>query len=324
MSRLRAILLLLAIAAQLGTLAYMVADKEAIIRHGHTVYLRTLPLDPRDPMRGDYVRLAYSLNQLYPSRAPGLQGLVPARRGEVVYALLRPVGDGVYELDGIADRAPESGVFLRGRVQADAVAGEALRVNYGIEQLFVEQGQGIDIEQRQRGEAGFRRSMEVALAVDEQGRAIVTGYRWAPLAISVSPAPEIDGAAATPRLLVQLKNLADYPLAVVDNAEHCGVVLTVVNRLASSAAAPCGRYLVSREDIIELAPGAVHRFTIDLAHRRWFVDGGDGLQDVREVAPVSSLRLVYRSPAALQEASAEINLWRGELHSAPFSLRGFE
>jgi len=48
-----------------GNFYAMVAQKEALLRHGQTVYLALAPLDPRSIMQGDYMALNYEItNQL--------------------------------------------------------------------------------------------------------------------------------------------------------------------------------------------------------------------------------------------------------------------
>ena len=43
-------------ALQIVLLAFMAGEREWVARTGTPVVLRTAPIDPRDPMRGDYVR----------------------------------------------------------------------------------------------------------------------------------------------------------------------------------------------------------------------------------------------------------------------------
>src|SRR5688500_8738375 len=65
------ILILAAVAAQVAVLAWMAAEREWVGRTGRTVYLRTAPGDPQDPMRGDYVRLDYEIANVPKARCRG-------------------------------------------------------------------------------------------------------------------------------------------------------------------------------------------------------------------------------------------------------------
>ena len=61
--------------AQLGFLSWVIAGRAAILRDGQEVVLKVEPIDPRDLLRGDYVRLGYEIGQVPVrtgrERAPG-------------------------------------------------------------------------------------------------------------------------------------------------------------------------------------------------------------------------------------------------------------
>jgi uncharacterized membrane-anchored protein len=42
----------------------MAAEREYIVLTGKTVYLRTAPIDPNDPFRGQFVRLNYEISTI--------------------------------------------------------------------------------------------------------------------------------------------------------------------------------------------------------------------------------------------------------------------
>ena len=44
---------------QVGFLSWMIAGRAAVLRDGAEVLLKVQPIDPRDLLRGDYVRLGY-------------------------------------------------------------------------------------------------------------------------------------------------------------------------------------------------------------------------------------------------------------------------
>ena len=47
---------------QMMLIALMVIDRMSILREGAEVMLQTRPVDPRDFLRGDYVRLGYDMS----------------------------------------------------------------------------------------------------------------------------------------------------------------------------------------------------------------------------------------------------------------------
>ena len=50
--------------AELGFLSWVIAGRAAILRNGQEVVLKVEPIDPRDLLRGDYVRLGYEIAQV--------------------------------------------------------------------------------------------------------------------------------------------------------------------------------------------------------------------------------------------------------------------
>ena len=49
---------------ELGFLSWVIAGRAAILRNGQEVVLSVEPVDPRDLLRGDYVRFGYEIAQL--------------------------------------------------------------------------------------------------------------------------------------------------------------------------------------------------------------------------------------------------------------------
>lgn len=83
-----------AVVTQVLALGYIAGEREWILHTGRTIWLRTAPVDPRDVMRGDYVRLDYEIGRVDRSlRRDGLATFKDAadskRRETRVYASLR-------------------------------------------------------------------------------------------------------------------------------------------------------------------------------------------------------------------------------------------
>ena len=49
---------------QIGFLSWIIAGRAAILRDGKQVLLRVEPIDPRDLLRGDYIRLGYEISRI--------------------------------------------------------------------------------------------------------------------------------------------------------------------------------------------------------------------------------------------------------------------
>ncbi len=138
----------------------MVLDRASVLRSGATVRLATLPVDPRDLFRGDYVILRYEISSLNLTRLGAPRD--GFRAGDKVLVGLRPRADGVAEAARIAREgeardaalvwiegriASLNDCFARAGVAADCAAGDRMaRLTYGLESYFVPQGEGRGIE----------------------------------------------------------------------------------------------------------------------------------------------------------------------------------
>ena len=151
----------------LALIGGLVAVHEHRLRTGREVVLQTVPVDPRDLFRGDYVVLAYPMSALDVSAF----GLDPAwyTVGQTVYVLLRQEGRHAVPMGLLLGPPSNGALFIRGQVTA--VEGGRLRVEYGIESYFVPEGQGLLLE-RARGD-----TLEVVAVVDASGRAAIKALR---------------------------------------------------------------------------------------------------------------------------------------------------
>jgi len=134
-----------AAALQVFVLAFMAGQREWVLRTGRTTYLRTAPIDPRDLMRGDYVRLEYEMSRV--PRELWRDGLLaadpdrrPIRPDTVVYALLREGDNDRAELVSLSDQRPAEGLFIRGRTESWWSWRDTLQVRYGLEAYVMQQG----------------------------------------------------------------------------------------------------------------------------------------------------------------------------------------
>lgn len=130
----------LVIAAQMALLLGWAGYNEWNRTTAPTILLETMPVDPRDLLRGDYMILSYKI-----SRVPvpvGSAGEVYA--GREIWVLLRQNGR-VHEVAGTSWTRPDDldpgTVLIRGRTQERAEGG-SVRVGYGIEKFFVPEGKG--------------------------------------------------------------------------------------------------------------------------------------------------------------------------------------
>ena len=134
----RAVFIIL-ILLQLLILVGLTGYSEAILAFGKTVVLQTVPVDPRDLFRGDYVVLRYEISTL--DRVPGYWQI---DEGDEIYVKLEKEDD-VWDAVQISKAKPDDWYyFIAGEVE-DVWDGR-LMVEYGIEAYFVPEGKGREIE----------------------------------------------------------------------------------------------------------------------------------------------------------------------------------
>lgn len=115
---------------------------------GQEIKVKTVPIDPRSLLRGQYVRLNYHFTEI-PSK--DIESELKLRNGEVVYVLLKEKGDH-YEYASVSLEEPSGGVFLRGRIANRKYEEEKeyFRIRFGIEALFLPKEDAINKETKLR------------------------------------------------------------------------------------------------------------------------------------------------------------------------------
>jgi uncharacterized membrane-anchored protein len=150
-------ILLGTVAFQALILVVMIASRELVLLRGETLWLRVVPVDPRDLFRGDYVILGYDFSRMGPA------GAVP---GQTVYVTHEPEANGQHwRAVDVSTQRPSRGKFIQGMVQGG-------RIECGIESFFVQEGRGRRYEDAIR--AG---RLYAEIAVDADGRAVVRRLR---------------------------------------------------------------------------------------------------------------------------------------------------
>lgn len=152
-----------------ATIAFqMIVLGSMVVQHGHTlltgdsILLKVAPVDPRDPLRGDYVILRYEFSGLWPDGGnrwnAGTNSWNDEKLGEEIFITLAPDGDGQHWRGVSASwERPTSGRYIRGRVE------NMWSNEFGIEAFFVEEGQGKEYESARIAK---RLSAEIALTRD--------------------------------------------------------------------------------------------------------------------------------------------------------------
>lgn len=151
MKKYAAIALLLAVAFQFLVLIGMYVLSEMPFWTGKEIHIKTMPVDPRSLFRGNYARLNYDLSTISTESFNDHQAL---RHGEVVYVNLQETKAGLYEYSGASLIEPDSGIFLKGRIQNKRFnSNQQVNVKYGIEAFFAPKEKALKLEKTLRNNA---------------------------------------------------------------------------------------------------------------------------------------------------------------------------
>lgn len=159
---------------QTGAIGAIIAKRAIHLAQGREILIDVIPVDPRDFLRGDYVRLSYSISSVNNLPCDALKTTsagVPVfvtleRKGEPEEGKWAPVAAST------AYRPlPESdaGIVLRGVIQS-CWPGHVSHVTYGIESYFVPESTGGVIEGATREGA-----VKAVISVDRHGNAAIKG-----------------------------------------------------------------------------------------------------------------------------------------------------
>jgi uncharacterized membrane-anchored protein len=158
--------------AQAAVLGWMIWQRAHLLSTGREIVLEVIPVDPRSLFRGDYVALGYDI-----SRVPVTDGVPPLRRGSVIYVTLQKTGDRWHPLASSTtkpENLPPDQVVIKGRVDyasapTPPATGQA-NVHYGIEDFFVPEGTGQDLEK-----LVGQKKLDALIAIDDSGNAGIKG-----------------------------------------------------------------------------------------------------------------------------------------------------
>ncbi|MCC0016812.1 MAG: GDYXXLXY domain-containing protein [Rhodobiaceae bacterium] len=163
---------LLVATVQLAVPGSIIAGRIALLSAGHEITLKTVPVDPRDLFRGDYVILNFAISRVELADVPHPDTIDEL---DEIFVIISPQDDdwAVSSLsEAMPDTMPPGAQVLRADV--DYLSGEGAnrtaRLRYGVESYFVPEGTGRDLEKLVRDKA-----LSVIVAVGPGGRAAIKG-----------------------------------------------------------------------------------------------------------------------------------------------------
>ncbi len=140
-----AIVILSAVLFQFVVLSGMYVSAALPLWTGTEVKIKTIPVDPRSLFRGNYATLRYPFSTIESTELRGAEDL---RNGEVIYITLKPEKGGLHEFAGASLEKPESGVYLRGRLQNRNYSdSDILSLKYGVEAFFAPKETALALEE---------------------------------------------------------------------------------------------------------------------------------------------------------------------------------
>lgn len=156
----------LAVALQVVILLTLVGRHSYTLATGTEVLLKSEPIDPWSPLKGQYVRLRYNISTFPLSLAAGEEP--PYQRGDVVWVILQkynPDGDPYWSATAVGKERSRPGpgqVAVQARVDwvqwwgdpsQNPPTGFKSQVNllYGIEEFYVPEGEGPGLEANRGG-----------------------------------------------------------------------------------------------------------------------------------------------------------------------------
>jgi uncharacterized membrane-anchored protein len=325
---------------QVLVLAFMAGQREWIRRTGRTVYFRTAPVDPRDVMRGDYVRLSYDFSrvprELWRGPLPAhSSGFADVPRDTRVYASFQLQEDGVAQLVSLGLDEPRGGLYLRGRTEGSSPG--QINVRYGLEAMFLEQGHGAELEAN-RSRNGIQVPLEMKAALSPGGIAVLLDHRWCALgmgltfemtnSLTANGQQRRRPAAAT----VQLLNASSNDLAVIDLPGGHALTLVSDNAWGENPwrwSPKEQTNMPEATNVIVLKPGQMHSVRVSFDDPWWLVSKKDKPEQAKLLNGLdrelnARFRFEYRAPDKdLSKNLPNANLlWHGRLASRAFSPSG--
>lgn len=164
---------------QIGFLAWMIQGRASILQNGREVLLRVQPVDPRDLLRGDYVRLGYEAAEVPTTMVADFPANTYIEYGSNILVRLAKQPDGywmpVAAVLGTENPSPAAAdqIDLRATSAGETTDENNVRklfVDYGIERFYVPEGEGLAIEKDMRV-----RPFGILAAVDGDGYPQIKG-----------------------------------------------------------------------------------------------------------------------------------------------------
>lgn len=144
---------------------------EYTLNTGIKVLLKTIPVDPKDLLMGDYVILNYEIGQI-PEKYKNNNDY---SLNKDVYVVLKTDINNIATIDRIIiGEKPDKPLYIKGKIsKCNTIIPlwkTGVCINYGIENYYVKERTGMDLERN------LRNGALVEISVDKYGNAKVKGF----------------------------------------------------------------------------------------------------------------------------------------------------
>lgn len=264
----KTLLIVCAILFQVLAVASIALSKEKIMLTGRQIILQSAPLDPRDIFKGDYVQLDYLFSTISYTRLEDTIKQQGLRKGKKVYLTMELDEHGYGQEKALLLTPPVDEFYLAGYVKShwpykgfksdteDKRKQRSLKhpvhVKFGIEKYFVEQGQGLIMEEIRGNRDSFQTPMLMKIAVSKKGEAIIRSFEWATIAMKTEVIREADRNApddqssATIRFTV--KNKGEQAITLPLKQNGCSFQLIPTSRNPQTA----GNFSFERPECVNI------------------------------------------------------------------------
>jgi len=134
----KVLLFLLVALAQLAVPAWMLIGHERVRSEGEVFKFRTAPVDPRDPFRGEYVRLEFEAeNGNWPAPRTGVEAYTNQR----AFAVLAADSAGFAVVQGLTTERPTSGAYVD-IYYTSFDTSTVFRIDLPFDRYYLEEGDG--------------------------------------------------------------------------------------------------------------------------------------------------------------------------------------
>lgn len=161
---------ILAVALQLVIILAIIIFKLTVLRGGTEVLLLIEPVDPRSPLRGDYLNFRYEISEIQRAYLLGFPSGILPKEGSTVYVPLKKGGKFWFADSGVTTEKPRESkeVFIKGKISLISHDDSTLHLLYGIEEYFIPEGKGAGLNLWDRSSEALAK-----VVVDENGNAVL-------------------------------------------------------------------------------------------------------------------------------------------------------